>query len=109
MVIDMNESKLATLEQIREFLAGTSDVAFAVPADEPRLRAFVASVLQRFRYFFRPKGQRGVLFAYMRRLSGYSRQHRPGNPARSRGSRSAARSVNSSIDHRRGLARFRAP
>jgi transposase InsO family protein len=75
MVIDMNESKLATLEQIREFLAGTSDVAFAVPADEPRLRAFVAGVLQRFRYFSRPKGQRGVLFEYMRRLSGYSRQH----------------------------------
>jgi hypothetical protein len=75
MVIDMNESKLATLEQIREFLAGTSDVAFAIPADEPRLRAFVASVLQRFRYFSRPKGQRGVLFEYMRRLSGYSRQH----------------------------------
>jgi hypothetical protein len=75
MVIDMNESKLATLEQIREFLAGTSDVAFAIPADEPRLRAFVAKVLHRFRYFSRPKGQRGVLFEYMQRLSGYSRQH----------------------------------
>jgi hypothetical protein len=75
MVIDMNESKLATLEQIREFLAGTSDVAFAIPAEEPRLRAFVAKVLQRFRYFSRPKGQRGLLFEYMQRLSGYSRQH----------------------------------
>jgi hypothetical protein len=75
MVIHMNETKLATLEQIREFLAGTSDVAFATPADEPRLRAFVASVLRRFRYFSRPKGQRGVLFEYMQRLSGYSRQH----------------------------------
>jgi hypothetical protein len=36
MVIDMNESKLATLEQIREFLARTYDVAFAIPAEEPR-------------------------------------------------------------------------
>jgi hypothetical protein len=75
MVIDMNESKLATLEQIREFLAGTSEVAFAIPVDEPRLRAFVAKVLQRCRHFSRPKGQRGVLFEYMQRLSGYSRQH----------------------------------
>jgi hypothetical protein len=46
MVIDMNESKLATLEQIREFPARTSDVAFAPPAEEPRLRAFVTKVLQ---------------------------------------------------------------
>jgi len=75
MVIDMNESKLATLEQIREFLAGTSDVAFAIPAEEPRLRAFVAKVLRRFRYFSWPKGQRGLLFEYMQRLSGYSRPH----------------------------------
>ncbi len=71
----MNESRLATLEQIREFLAGTCDMAFAIPADEPRRRAFVAKVLRRFRYDCRPKGQRGVLFEYMQRLSGYSRQH----------------------------------
>jgi hypothetical protein len=42
MIIKMNETKLATLEQIREFLAGTTEVVFAVPAEEPRLRAFVA-------------------------------------------------------------------
>ena len=71
----MNESRLATLEQIREFLAGTCDMAFAIPADQPRRRAFVAKVLRRFRYDCRPKGQRGVLFEYMQRLSGYSRQH----------------------------------
>lgn len=70
----MNESKLATLEQIGEFLAGTSDVAFAIPAEEPRLHAF-AKVLQRFRYFSRPQRAAGFLFEYMQRLSGYSRQH----------------------------------
>ncbi len=75
MVIGMNESKLATLEQIREFLSGTSNVAFAIPAEEPRLRGIVAQVLRRFRYFSRPKGQRGLLFEYTQRLSGYSRQH----------------------------------
>jgi transposase InsO family protein len=75
MIIKMNETKLATLEQIREFLAGTSDVVFSVPADEPQLRVFVATVLRRFRYDRRSKSERGVLFAYMQRLSGYSRQH----------------------------------
>jgi hypothetical protein len=75
MVIDMNESRLETIEQIREFLAGTADVAFSIPADESTLRAFVAAVLKRFRYFGLTKAQRGVLYAYMRRLTGYSRQH----------------------------------
>ncbi len=70
----MNETKLATLEQIREFLAGTADVVFAVPED-PALRVFVATILRRFRYERRSKSERGVLFAYMQRLSGYSRQH----------------------------------
>jgi hypothetical protein len=75
MVIDMNDARLETIEQIREFLAGTADVAFSHPTNESRRRAFVARVLRRFRYFRRPKGQRGVLFAYLLRLTGYSRQH----------------------------------
>ncbi len=75
MVIDMNESKLETIAQIREFLTGTADVTFSIPADESTLRAFVATVIRRFSYFSRSKGQRGVLTAYLRRLTGYSRQH----------------------------------
>lgn len=75
MVIDMNDARLETIEQIREFLAGTADVAFAVPPDEAKRRAFVVTVVNRFRYFRRPKGQRGVLFDYLQRLTGYSRQH----------------------------------
>jgi len=75
MVIDMNEARLETIEQIRDFLAGTADVRFALPTDEAARHAFVANVLHRFSYFRRPKGQRSVLLAYMRQLTGYSRQH----------------------------------
>ena len=75
MVIDMNVSKLDTIEQIREFLEGTAEVAFSNPTDPSALRAFVATVLRRYRYFRLSKGPRGVLFAYMQRLTGYSRQH----------------------------------
>ena len=32
-------------------------------------------MLRRYRYFRLTKGPRGVLFAYMQRLTGYSRQH----------------------------------
>jgi hypothetical protein len=75
MVIDMNETKLGTLEQVREFLAATADVAFTIPTAEAERRQFVVTVLRRFRYFRLAKGQRGVLFCYMQRLSGYSRAH----------------------------------
>jgi hypothetical protein len=75
MVIDMNVSRLETIEQIREFLNGTAEVAFSNPADESTLRTFVTTVIKRYRYFSLTKGQRGVLFAYMQRLTGYSRQH----------------------------------
>jgi len=75
MVIDMNVSRLETIEQIREFLNGTTEVAFSNPADESTLRTFVTTVIRRYRYFSLKKGQRGVLFAYMQRLTGYSRQH----------------------------------
>ena len=48
MVIDMNVSKLETrgwrraIEQIKEFLEGTAEVAFSNPADVAALRSFVA-------------------------------------------------------------------
>ena len=71
MVINMNEAKLETIEQIREFLTGTADVTFSVAHDEAALHNFVATVIRRFGYFSRHKGQRGVLLAYLRRLTGY--------------------------------------
>ena len=71
----MNVSKLDTFEQIKEFLEGTAQVAFSNPTDLAALRRFIATVLQRYRYFRLSKGPRGVLFAYMQRLTGYSRQH----------------------------------
>ena len=75
MVIDMNVSKLETIEQIKAFLEGTVEVVFSNPTDTSSLRTFVATVLRRYRYFRLSKGPRGVLFSYMQRLTGYSRQH----------------------------------
>ena len=51
MVIDMNVSRFETIEQIREFLNGTTEVAFSNPADESTLRTVVTTVLKRYRYF----------------------------------------------------------
>ena len=46
----MNETRLATIEQIREFLQATAEVGFSTPLDATRLRAFIVGVLTRFRY-----------------------------------------------------------
>ncbi len=75
MVIDMNLSSLRTIEQIQTFLAGTSDVRFAVPGDELARRTFVEGVLRRFSYPRLPRKQRGVLYRYLQHVCGYSRQH----------------------------------
>ena len=75
MVIDMNEAKLETIEQIREFLTGTAAVTFSISDDVAALHNFVATVIRRFGYFSRSKAHRSVLLAYLRRLTGYSRQH----------------------------------
>jgi hypothetical protein len=50
MVIDMNEKKLVALDQLREFLAATSEVEFqGCGQDEERYR-HIEAVLKRFGY-----------------------------------------------------------
>ena len=41
MVIDMNETKLTTIDQIREFLAGTADIHWTAEADDKARYAFI--------------------------------------------------------------------
>jgi hypothetical protein len=41
MVIDMNETKLTTIGQIRELLAGTADIHWAAEADDKTRYAFI--------------------------------------------------------------------
>ena len=43
MVIDMNVSKLETIEQIREFLNGTAEVSFTNAGDQSMLRTLLAA------------------------------------------------------------------
>lgn len=71
----MNLSRLVKIEQIEEFLAGTAKITFSTPNGEIALRDFVMGVIKRFSYFKRNKRHRGILFAYMQRITGYSRAH----------------------------------
>ena len=71
----MNVSKLNSIERIEEFLAGTTEIVFGACDDGSDLRNFVTLVMKQFSYARREKKERGILFAYMERVTGYSRAH----------------------------------
>lgn len=73
MVIDMNETKLTTIGQIREFLAGTADIHWMAEADDKARYAFIRNVLARFDYRRLTRADKGLIRVYLRRTSSYSR------------------------------------
>jgi hypothetical protein len=73
MVIDMNETKLTTLKQLAQFLAGTAEVVFQPGQDDDRY-AHIANVLRRFRYNRLKRTEKGLGLRYLGRTTGYSRQ-----------------------------------
>ena len=73
MVTDMNETQVRSLEQARQVLQGTEALQFRRPQDDEGRYAWIESVLRRFGYRQLPRADRGVVLAYLQRLSGYSR------------------------------------
>lgn len=73
MVINMNETKLCTIEQIEQFLSASTDIVFTAHGDDVERYGHISRVLKRFDYANRSKRERGVLLRYLRRTSGYSR------------------------------------
>ena len=71
----MNESRLRTIEQLREFLAATPQVQFAAHGGDGDSQRYkhISAVLTRFDYFGCSKADRGVVRAYLVRTTGYSR------------------------------------
>ena len=72
MVVDMNESKIRTLDQVRQFLCGTVDVQFAFCGDDAARYAHIAEVLRRFGYARRKRTERGLLQRYLGATTGYA-------------------------------------
>jgi transposase InsO family protein len=73
MVIDMNEKNLTRIEQLRDFLVGTAEVAFQ-PGQDGERYAHIGDVLRRFRYAGLKRADKGVVLRYLERTTGYSRQ-----------------------------------
>ena len=75
MVINMDETKLRTIGQLQKFLDATLEVKFTNGADgnDTERYGHISRVLKRFDYRQCGKHDRGVVLAYLRHTSGYSR------------------------------------
>ena len=73
MMIDLNEARVRTLEQVRQVLAGPQALEVQATADDAGRYAWIESVLRRFEYRRLPRSERGPVLACLQRLSGYSR------------------------------------
>ena len=95
MVINMDESRLRTIEQIEQFLAASAEVTFTAHGCDVERYAHISRVLKRFDYPRRSKHDRGVLLTDrpLNRLSRsitprnrFEPRANPGFPARVAGS-----------------------
>lgn len=72
MTISMDDSQITTLEQIRDVLKSSQGIAFKGVGREQRYR-WIEAVVKRFDYFELGRKGKGLLKAYLQRLSGFSR------------------------------------
>ena len=72
MMIIMDDTNITTLEQVREILASARAIAFKASRRAQRY-AWIETVLKRLSYFKLKRGEKGLVNAYLQRLSGISR------------------------------------
>jgi transposase InsO family protein len=70
----MTLDDLTTVDQLKDFLAGTQAVAFAVIGDKDANYRWIQGELVRFRYLSCSRADKGVVIRYLMKVSGYSRQ-----------------------------------
>ena len=74
MVIEMNEAKLTTLEQLRAFLTGMIEVEFSAAGRADNRYWHIAEVLNRFGCKRLKKPDKGLILRYLGSTTDYSRQ-----------------------------------
>lgn len=68
----MNDTQIRTIEQVREFLTGTSSVKFS-PCSKEGCYKWIEGILIRLSYQSRGKAEKGLLLDLIEKVSGYSR------------------------------------
>ena len=72
MIVKLDTQRLQTLDQVREFLAGSRPLALQ-PQTRAEAYAFVAEALQRFDYSRRGKADKGLIRRFLNKVTGLSR------------------------------------
>jgi hypothetical protein len=68
----MNDERLQTVEQVKQFLAGSEALDFGGVSVEERYQ-WIQAVLVRFKYYQLKRAEKGVIRRYLEKVSGYSR------------------------------------
>jgi hypothetical protein len=68
----MNDERLQTIEQVKQFLEGSEALEFRGVSVEERYH-WMETVLVRFRYYGLKRAEKGVIRRYIEKVSGYSR------------------------------------
>ena len=71
MQLIMNDGRLETVEQVKQFLAGSEALDFRGVSVEERYQ-WIQTVLVRFKYFQLKRADKGVIRRYIEKVSGYS-------------------------------------
>ena len=69
----MNDDKLKTIEQIQRFITAAEVIDFQ-PLSQEEGWTWIESILKRFTYRLLGKEAKGIVIAYLRKITGYSRQ-----------------------------------
>jgi len=72
MHLIMNDERLQTIEQVRQFLAGSEALDFGGVSVEERYQ-WIQTVLVRFKYCRLKRAEKGVIRRYIEKVSGYCR------------------------------------
>jgi len=72
MQLIMNDERLQTIEQVKQFLAGSKALDFGGVSVEERYQ-WIQTVLVRFKYIQLKRDGKGVIRRYIEKVSGYSR------------------------------------
>lgn len=69
----MNDNELKSVDQVRDFLAGTKSVTFS-PASKKERYTWLTKSLRQLRYHSLRKRDKGIVRHYLEKMTGYSRQ-----------------------------------
>ncbi|EQD72583.1 integrase, catalytic region, partial [mine drainage metagenome] len=72
MIVTLKTRALASLDEVRAFLDGNAPVQFIAPVGAARYR-WLEDTLRPFRYDALKRADKGLLQAFLRKVTGYSR------------------------------------